>query len=78
MRMNRKQVADLIEAFLNGSIGDWDWDDFVSVKQPDPEMEKIRAQRASLPDDFPPTEEGHYCGPDGLKALQDIAVRLRV
>lgn len=42
-------VAETIRAFLDGSGGDWDWDDFTSCSLGDPRLDSIRA-RAALVD----------------------------
>ncbi len=77
MGISRFEVANIIEAFLDGQGEHWDWDDFISVKLPDPELEKIRLLCSSLPESYPPTQHGHYCGEEGLKLLRTIAHDLR-
>jgi hypothetical protein len=77
MKMTKNEIADLIEAFIDGRSGDWDWDDFISIKQADPEIDSIRAQCAKIPEIFPPTEKGYYCAPDGFKALKGLVQNLR-
>lgn len=43
-RANRspEEVVELLEAILKRTISDVDWDDFISVKIVDPELEKVR------------------------------------
>ena len=43
-RANRspEEVIELLEAILKRTISDVDWDDFISVKVIDPELEKVR------------------------------------
>ena len=72
------EVASIIEAFLNGTGGPYDWDDFLSRGSiANPELEAIRARCASLPDEFPPTERGHYCSEAGFEVMRGLATRLR-
>jgi hypothetical protein len=73
----RLEVADIIEAFLDGRGEGWDWDEFISLKLPDPGLEKIRLLCGSLPESYPPTQHGHYCGEEGLELLRTIARDLR-
>ena len=37
-----EEVVELLEAILKRTISDVDWDDFISVKIVDPELEKVR------------------------------------
>jgi hypothetical protein len=38
------EVAQFISNFLNGTGGEWDWDDFTSVPITNPALEAIRAE----------------------------------
>lgn len=42
------EVAGFIRDFIDGTGGDWDWDDFTSVPIRSPELESIRAQAAMI------------------------------
>lgn len=75
--MRKDELANLIEAFLTGQSGNWDWDDFVSVRQPDPETEEIRRRCANLPLEFPPRHEGEYCNEEGMAILKGYISTLR-
>ena len=77
INLTREEVASEIETFLDGSGGTWDWDDFLSIKISDPELEAIRQRCADLPYEFPPREAGHYCSPEGAKVLRSIVRELR-
>jgi hypothetical protein len=46
------EVARYIREFIDGTGGDWDWDDFESVPIRDPHLDRIRreAARAGPPD----------------------------
>ncbi|CAH0353611.1 hypothetical protein SPH9361_02507 [Sphingobium sp. CECT 9361] len=63
MRDERQCVFETIGAFLSGSGGKWDWDDFISCSLMNPELDKIRRQAAAI--DLPLDAEGA----DTLKAL---------
>lgn len=51
--MNRRQqdaayVAQTIRTFLDGTSGDWDWDDFTSCAFGDPQLDDIRQRAAAV------------------------------
>lgn len=75
--MRKDELADLIEAFVNGTSGEWDWDDFISVKQTDPQIEEIRRKCANVPLEFPPTRPGEYCSEGGVALLRNYVRKLR-
>jgi hypothetical protein len=78
MKLSKDEVAQYIEDFLNGTGGRWDWDDFISVPINDPDPDKIRVLAVGLPDRFPPTRPGHYCGEQGTAELRQILRTLRI
>jgi hypothetical protein len=43
-KATREEVAKTIENFVNGSGGPWDWDDFISVRIANEELEAIRLE----------------------------------
>ena len=45
-------MAVIIEQFLDGTGGRWDWDDFVSLRIEDPELDAIRLRCARLQDEI--------------------------
>jgi len=57
------EVADVLENFLSGRRGKWDWSNFISFPIADSYLEGVLC--ASLPDLYPPTIKGHYCSDDG-------------
>ena len=73
MRTPKHEVAQLIRSFLDGSAGKWDWDDFTSIPQADPEMEAIRAKLIAIHDEFPADRPGEYCNDEGAAELIRIA-----
>lgn len=50
------QVATYLRDFLNEGGGEWDWDDFTSIRIADPALEDIRGQAAML--ELPLTADG--------------------
>ena len=71
-------AADAIEGQLTGSDVFGEWTEFLQNPSTDPELEQIRALCQTLPDQYPPTVVGEYCGPDGITLMQESIVRLRV
>jgi hypothetical protein len=53
VRLTPTEVADIIEAFLKGTDGRWDWDDFCSSRITDPALDAIRVRCVDLHDEDP-------------------------
>jgi hypothetical protein len=75
---SRREVRRLILAFMDGTGGKWDWDDFMSARLDDPELEALQSFASDLPTQFPADEPGHYASAAGLKELRSAVERLRV
>lgn len=75
--MTRIKLADLLEGFVNGTCGPWEWDDFISVQHKDPEIEKIRLRCEVLDVEFPPRRPHEYCNDDGAAVLMNYVRQLR-
>ncbi|WP_298395632.1 hypothetical protein [Sphingobium sp.] len=56
MKDEQRYTVEAISAFLAGTGGEWDWDDFTSCPLRDRRMESIR--RRALAVDLPIDEEG--------------------
>jgi len=74
--MTHLEAARLIRAFLDGSIGRWDWDDFISVPKRDKKLEAIRLECAGIPETFPAESANVYCNADGISRLAVLAAEL--
>jgi hypothetical protein len=73
----RAEVKAEILKFLDGSGGDWDWDDFTSVPIKDPFLDAVRRFCLTARTGFPPEEgERTYCNDDGLRLMRMIAEAL--
>jgi hypothetical protein len=77
MKMTREEVAKTIENFVNGTGGKWDWDDFVSIRLQDAEVDEVRKKCVAVRDEFPPSDPHQYCSEAGMKVLADLAASLR-
>jgi len=72
------EVATLIEAFIEGRCGAWDWDDFTTgMTFTDESLKEVQSRCARLSAEFPPQNQQHYCNADGLRALRQIADALK-
>jgi hypothetical protein len=76
MHWTRSEAAEQIANFLEGKGGNWDWDDFISLRCDDPFIEEIRKRCVSLPDRYPPAGKG-YCNEYGLRELEEMLNLLR-
>jgi hypothetical protein len=65
----RSEVANEIEAFMEDRSGEWDWDEFISLRLSDPQLDEVRKLCARLPEIDPPTKNGHYCGSRGMAIM---------
>jgi hypothetical protein len=60
--LGRLEVAQILENFLQGAGGPWDWDDFISVGNvADDRLKQIQRHVNLLSDEFPPEKPGEYC-----------------
>lgn len=75
--MSRGEMADIIERFVDGICGPWDWDDFCSFPIVDPALDAIRVRCIGLPQEFPSSQKGHYCSEAGIAVLREMVKELR-
>lgn len=76
-RMSVPDVALVIDHFVMGESGEWDWDDFISAPIDDPRLDSIRERCARLDEEFRPTRSDAYCGDEGLEVLRQFVRELR-
>ena len=81
--MSRLEIIKLINSFLDGSINDWAWDDFTSVRQKDSESEAVRQKIFEIELQYPAakrdpiTKLGPWCSDGGIAALEQLSARLK-
>ena len=73
----KPEVADIIENFLDGAGGKWDWDDFCYFSITDPYLDSVRIQCSELSLNCPTTEKGHYCSQAGFEIMRELVAKLR-
>lgn len=71
------QVADLIEKFVDGIGGPYDWDDYISIPSRIPALEEIRRECEDVCVRFPPEKETEWCSPAGGAELRRLARKAR-
>ena len=74
---SRQEVADLLDAFLEGRERPWAWDTFLSFQLKDEELEGIRLRCAKLDAEFPPDEKGRFCSEEGIRVIRGYIGQLR-
>lgn len=74
-KATREDVAKAIEDFVNGAGGPWDWDDFISCRIADEELEEVRIKCLRTQCDYPSGATG-WCNEQGLDVLRDLARQL--
>lgn len=47
-KLTAEEVARYLRDFLDGTGGEWDWDDFISIRLADPDLESIRQRAATV------------------------------
>ena len=72
-----ERVAMLIDRFVSGEVGPFEWSEFLSIPATDPLIEEVREECASIRERFPANERGKYCSAEGITQLHEIASRLR-
>ena len=77
VKLTRLDAANLIQRFLDGSCGPYDWDDFTSVHYQDPVIEAAVQRCVSVRDEYPPDNARGYCNSQGLEVLRSIIAKLR-
>ena len=75
MKPTRREIADIIEEFLAGRGGAYDWDDFISIRIKDRYLDAVSQMCGLVQDVFPGI--GGYCGERGLEVLKRILEELR-
>lgn len=67
---SRRYAIETIRNFLNGTGGDWDWDDFISLPLGYPDLEELQRYCTSLSFIYPAKEKNHYCSEEGFRELR--------
>lgn len=66
----RNYTIETIRNFLDGTGGDWDWDDFISLRLEYQDLEEMQRFCIALPCTHPPVAKSWYCSEEGLRTLR--------
>ena len=75
--MSLLELSSLIQRFLNGSVGPWEWDDFTSIKSKDPTIEHYRLAIVDIADRFPSPTPEQWASDAGLDELRQVAMKIQ-
>ena len=75
--MGPDDVANIIERFIEGKGTEWEWDDFISIRIHDSELDKIRTRCLQLDKEFPSQKTGQYTNEQGIEVLKNYVSYLR-
>ena len=77
-KMSNLEVAQILENFLEGQGGPWDWDDYsLGTSFENKHLEDIRIRCIGLSNEFPPSNPNEYCNEQGLDVLRSYIKQLR-
>ena len=71
------QAAMVIDRFVQGRGGPYDWDNFTSVPCIDPAVEAARLRCIAIRNEYPAEHPGEYCSSRGIEVLRELASSLR-
>jgi hypothetical protein len=72
-----REIAETIEGFLDGSIGDREWNNFACHPIADRSLDEVRRQCAAVPLRQEPDSHSRPCDEDGRAVLQRLALKMR-
>jgi len=76
--MTYQEVADTLEAFIEGRSGQWDWDNYMSATFfTDPYLKEIQARMVHLSEEFPADKGKGFCNAEGVQVIRDYIKELR-
>jgi hypothetical protein len=77
-KLARLEIATILENFLEGTGGRWEWDDLISVGDvADERLRQIQQHVNLLSDEFPPEKPGEYCNEQGREVIRRYIADLR-
>ena len=77
---SKEEVIEVLDKFLNreDEIGPFEWDDFLSLRGRDTELNAIRDICSAVSEAFPANpSSGMYCSTGGVRLLQGLLDILR-
>ena len=74
VKMSKEEVAVEIENFLGRKGGPYDWDDFMSFEQEDPDLDRVRLKCVDI---FEEWMASGYRNEEGFEVLREMVKQLR-
>lgn len=74
----KEEVYDVISRFLDDSLGEFEWDDFITSNHSDPVIQKIASYAASLSFFYPSKDPLAYCSEEGVTKLNDLLKKIQL
>ena len=75
--MSPGEVAEMIERFVEGTGGAYDWDDFISVRIADPYLSAVQEVCSQTHAAFPPPGNRGWSDEKGIAVLRQLAADVR-
>jgi len=75
-RVDAQQMADVIDRFIDGTGGPYEWDDYFGTPYADARIEELRLECLRVQDQYP-GKANEYCNAEGVHRLRQIAEALR-
>ncbi|MES2309452.1 MAG: hypothetical protein V4507_11400 [Verrucomicrobiota bacterium] len=77
MKTTIPEVIDILERFVSNKLGNWEWDDFISIRQKDEFVDALRLWAGDLHDDYPAKKGEGYCNPEGIEQIRKVIEGLK-
>jgi hypothetical protein len=75
--MTYVEVAEILERFVDGTGGRWDWDNYCATRFRNSYLQDMQDRLCALTDEFPPANGIGYCSPEGNAVILAYATELR-
>ncbi len=76
--MTYSEVADTLEAFVDGHSGQWDWDNYMSATFfTDSYLKEVQQRMIHLSEEFPAQRGQGFCNAEGLAVIRAYVRELR-
>jgi hypothetical protein len=76
--LSNQEVAELLQGFIDGTGGPWDWDNFTcGMKFADRRLQEIQARCRGLSFEFAPSKKEMYTNEQGTQVIRDYIIELR-
>lgn len=76
MDFTKEEYLSFLRSWSDGTSGDWDFDDYTSVKIKDADLEKVRLRLLDLPNLYPSNVMGYYCNEKGWSEIVSMIKEL--